>query len=178
MIVDDVQVGVGRAGDFFSFERANIVPDMVCLSKSISGYGTPLSLLLIKPDVDIWDAGEHTGTFRGFNLSFITATEALLQYWQDDKFSENVKVIANEFRADLLEISEKKSFSLRGIGFIYGIDVHDAEYASKIRQNAFNNGLIFETCGPSKSVIKMIPPLTASIEELRKGVEIFTASLS
>lgn len=178
LIVDDVQVGVGRTGNFFSFERAGIVPDMVCLSKSISGYGTPLSLLLIKPSIDVWEAGEHTGTFRGFNLSFITATEALLQYWQNDDFLNNVRAVANEFRSQLLEITINESFSLRGIGFIYGIDVHDAEYASKIRRNAFKNGLIFETCGPSKSVIKMIPPLTSDIEELKKGVKIFAASLS
>ena len=178
LIIDDVQVGVGRTGDFFSFERAGIVPDMVCLSKSISGYGIPLSLLLIKPNIDIWESGEHTGTFRGVNLAFITATEALLQYWKDEKFAENVKTIANEFRESLLQISEKKLFSLRGIGFIYGIDVHDPEYASRIRKNAFEKGLIFETCGPSRSVIKMIPPLTTDIEELKKGIEIFNESLS
>jgi diaminobutyrate-2-oxoglutarate transaminase len=62
LICDDIQVGCGRTGPFFSFERANITPDMVVLSKSISGYGFPMSLLLIKPDLDIWEPGEHTGS--------------------------------------------------------------------------------------------------------------------
>ncbi len=89
LVVDDVQVGVGRAGEFFSFERAEIKPDIVCLSKSIGGYGLPLSIMLLKPHLDVWEAGEHTGTFRGFNLAFVTANEAILQYWKDDKFVKN-----------------------------------------------------------------------------------------
>ena len=62
MVVDDIQVGVGRTGNFFSFERANIVPDMVVLSKSISGFGLPMSLLLMKPEYDIFKPAEHNGT--------------------------------------------------------------------------------------------------------------------
>ncbi|MGO1286320.1 MAG: diaminobutyrate--2-oxoglutarate transaminase, partial [Brachybacterium sp.] len=66
LIVDDIQMGCGRTGQFFSFEEAGIEPDMVTLSKSISGYGHPLALTLIKPELDIWEPGEHNGTFRGF----------------------------------------------------------------------------------------------------------------
>src|SRR4030095_12793520 len=62
LIVDDIQVGCGRAGSFFSFEPANIYSDMVCLSKSISGFGLPMALLLIRPELDLWKPGEHTGT--------------------------------------------------------------------------------------------------------------------
>lgn len=59
LIVDDVQAGCGRTGTFFSFERAGIVPDIVCLSKSIGGYGLPLALTLIKPELDIWKPGSQ-----------------------------------------------------------------------------------------------------------------------
>lgn len=77
LIVDDVQMGCGRTGPFFSFEEAGIVPDIVCLSKSLSGYGLPFAVTLIRPDLDVWSPGEHNGTFRGFNPAFVTATEAL-----------------------------------------------------------------------------------------------------
>lgn len=177
LVVDDVQVGVGRTGDFFSFERAGIKPDMVCLSKSISGYGIPLSLLLIKPHLDIWEAGEHTGTFRGINLAFITASAALTNYWYDDEFSKRIKVLSCIFKEKLSRITEARFFSLYGLGFIYGVDVHDADYAARVRKKAFDNGLLFETCGPKKSTIKMIPPLTITIEELEKGLEIFKSAL-
>ena len=172
-MVDDVQVGVGRSGDFFSFERAEINPDMICLSKSISGYGLPLSLLLIKPHLDIWEPGEHTGTFRGINLAFITANEALLHYWNNEEFSKRIKALSNIFKEKLSQIVESRFFSLYGLGLIYGIDIHDSERASKIRKKAFDNGLILETCGPTRSVIKMIPPLTINVEEIEEGLDIF-----
>ena len=80
LIVDDIQAGCGRTGTFFSFEPAGIEPDIICLSKSISGSGLPMSLTLIRPDLDIWSPGEHNGTFRGNNEAFVTATEAL-NWW-------------------------------------------------------------------------------------------------
>lgn len=178
LVVDDIQVGVGRAGKFFSFERAQIKPDIVCLSKSISGYGLPLSMLLLKPHLDVWEAGEHTGTFRGFNLAFITANEAILHYWQDNKFINQVQNISEFLQEELSTITNQNGFSLYGLGMIFGVDVKDAKYASAIREKAFRNGLIFETCGPNRAVIKMIPPLTIKKEELIEGLEIFKDSLS
>ncbi|MFC8586505.1 aspartate aminotransferase family protein, partial [Streptomyces sp. NPDC057217] len=74
LIVDDVQMGCGRTGDFFSFEEAGITPDIVTLSKSISGYGLPMALCLFRPELDLWEPGEHNGTFRGNNPAFVTAT--------------------------------------------------------------------------------------------------------
>src|SRR5699024_1482709 len=89
LIIDDVQAGCGRTGTFFSFERAGIEPDIVCLSKSIGGYGLPMALTLFKPELDIWGPGEHNGTFRGNNLAFIAATEAL-SYWENDQFTKEI----------------------------------------------------------------------------------------
>ena len=89
LIVDDIQVGCGRTGTFFSFEDAGIVPDIVTLSKSLSGYGLPLALVLIKPELDQWAPGEHNGTFRGQNPSFVTATAAL-NFWTDNTLEKQV----------------------------------------------------------------------------------------
>ena len=88
LIVDDIQMGCGRTGAFFSFEEAGITPDIVTLSKSISGYGLPMSLCLFKPELDIWEPGEHNGTFRGNNPAFVTATAALDTYWADGQHGE------------------------------------------------------------------------------------------
>ena len=73
LIVDDVQMGCGRTGPFFSFEEAGIVPDIVCMSKSIGGFGNPMAITLFRPELDIWEQGEHNGTFRGYNPAFVTA---------------------------------------------------------------------------------------------------------
>jgi len=69
LIIDDIQVGNGRTGTFFSFEDAGLNPDIITLSKSVGG-GLPLSMVLMKPELDQWKPGEHTGTFRGNNLAF------------------------------------------------------------------------------------------------------------
>jgi len=76
LIVDDVQMGCGRTGPFFSFETAGITPDIVCLSKSIGGYGLPMALTLIRPDLDIWQPGEHNGTFRGRPARLLAGRQA------------------------------------------------------------------------------------------------------
>lgn len=94
LIIDDIQAGCGRTGTFFSFEPSGIVPDIVCLSKSISGIGLPMAITLIKPEYDIWSPGEHNGTFRGNNLAFIAASEAL-EYWDDQNFLNNLKKIVS-----------------------------------------------------------------------------------
>ena len=90
LIVDDVQMGCGRTGEFFSFEEAGIKPDIVTMSKSISGYGLPMALVLIRRDLDVWAPGEHNGTFRGNNPAFITATKAINEFWSDDQLTRDV----------------------------------------------------------------------------------------
>ena len=90
LIVDDIQVGNGRTGDFFSFETAGIQPDLVIVSKSISGFGLPMTLVLLKPEIDQWQPGQHSGTFRGNNLAFVTATEAL-RFWETEEFSRSIE---------------------------------------------------------------------------------------
>lgn len=66
LIVDDIQVGCGRTGSYFSFDNTGLEPDIICLAKGIGGFGTPLAMNLVKPEHDAhWQPGEHTGTFRG-----------------------------------------------------------------------------------------------------------------
>ena len=90
MIVDDIQVGNGRTGTFFSFERAGIVPDMVVLSKSISGLGMPMSIVLVRPELDIFRPAEHNGTFRGNQLAFV-GSKAGIEYYNDHNLESDVK---------------------------------------------------------------------------------------
>src|SRR3546814_19570748 len=83
MIIDDIQVGCGRTGPFFSWEEMGIDPDIICLSKSLSGSGLPFAVVLMKPEHDVWEPGEHNGTFRGNNAAFATAPAALEPFGSD-----------------------------------------------------------------------------------------------
>ena len=125
LIVDDIQAGCGRTGTFFSFEPTGIEPDLICLSKSISGSGLPMSVLLIRPELDIFSPGEHNGTFRGNNAAFVTATEAL-ECWRDDSLANEVQRKAEIIRDELEAIaSEHESLraTVRGRGFLQGLHI-------------------------------------------------------
>ncbi|MFI8523709.1 diaminobutyrate--2-oxoglutarate transaminase [Promicromonospora sukumoe] len=177
LILDDVQAGCGRTGEFFSFEESGIVPDIVCLSKSISGFGLSMALTLIRPELDQWEPGEHNGTFRGQNTSFVTATAALNQFWADDAVAEGVRVRATELHDGLTQIASGYDGAVvKGRGFLTGIKFPDASAASKIAAAAYERGLLVETSGPEDEVLKTMPALTISSDELRSGVDIIAAA--
>jgi diaminobutyrate-2-oxoglutarate transaminase len=175
LICDDIQAGCGRSGRFFSFERAGIQPDLITLSKSISGYGLPMALLLMRRELDQWTPGEHTGTFRGLQLAFITASEAL-EHWRSDAFEKslrNKEQLLRSLLGDALPVLQ--SAELRGIGMAFGIDMTKAggyARARRIQQRAFHSGLILEQCGREDTVLKIMPPLTTSEEQLVRGCKL------
>lgn len=174
-IVDDIQAGCGRTGTFFSFEEAGISPDIVTLSKSLSGYGLPFAVVLMKPELDQWKPGEHNGTFRGNNLAFVTATATLEHYWRTDEFSKDIKQKGKYINKRLSAMVEKYSegkFDARGRGMFQGINCIDGEIASKITKEAFRNGMIIETSGADDQIVKVFCPLTISEGNLKRGMDI------
>lgn len=182
LIVDDIQVGCGRTGTFFSFEQAGIEPDIITLSKSLSGFGLPMSLVLFKPELDIWKPGEHSGTFRGNNLAFVTAAQALETYWSDDQFSEQVRQKERHVRDWLENIVQSypdAGLSVRGRGLIQGLVTPAGEgLANKIAAKGFEQGLVIETSGAQDEVLKILPALTIEDEQLSRGLHIIEASLA
>ncbi|MCU6708132.1 diaminobutyrate--2-oxoglutarate transaminase [Paenibacillus sp. J5C_2022] len=180
LIVDDVQMGCGRTSTFFSFEEAGIEPDIVCLSKSIGGYGLPMALTLIKPEYDVWNPGEHNGTFRGNNLGFVAATEALA-YWKDDQLEQKIAADAELIHSALQGLKAKYSshiVELRGKGLIQGMVFKKPEDASRLSKEAFKLGVIMETSGPRDEVAKVMPPLTIEKPLLREGLARIEEALS
>ncbi|MDI3567178.1 diaminobutyrate--2-oxoglutarate transaminase [Bradyrhizobium sp. Arg816] len=179
-IVDDVQMGCGRTGEFFSFDFAGVSPDVIVLSKSLSGYGLPLSMLLIKEELDAWRPGEHTGTFRGNNLALVSATAAINIFWRCRTFSQAVHRTADLMRCRLEAIASEygNSFSVRGRGMALGFDCQMAELAAATTRKAFEKGLIVERCGPADQVVKFLPALTIDLETLNQGLDIFEECLA
>jgi diaminobutyrate-2-oxoglutarate transaminase len=179
LIVDDIQVGCGRTGSFFSFEDAGIQPDIVVLSKAIGGMGLPMSLLLVKPDIDQWSPGEHSGTFRGHNLAFVAATAAL-GYWKSGAFSEEVRRKGQVLSTLLSEIRDANPDvvrAVRGRGLIQGVEIKTPELAKAISREAFRRRLIIELAGAEDQVLKCLPPLVIDDDLLRQGVKIIRESI-
>jgi len=179
LIIDDIQVGCGRTGSFFSFENAGIEPDMVILSKSLSGFGVPFSLLLMKPELDIWKPGEHNGTFRGNNMAFVTAKTAIDTFWTTQELEAGIATKSNLLKTRLDDIAKNISdeIEVRGKGLVYGFDCILPELASAIQKKCFEKGLILETCGPVDQVVKFLPPLIITENELTEGMDIVEKSV-
>ncbi len=180
LIVDDVQMGCGRTGDFFSFEEAGIVPDIVTVSKSISGYGLPMALCLLKPELDQWEPGEHNGTFRGNNPAFVTATAALRSYWGDGSLRRQTLVHGGRVESTLRRLCadhQSSGAEYRGRGLVWGIEFTDKQRAEAVCRKAFEHGLLVETSGPEGEVVKLLPPLTITADELDEGLDILARSV-
>ena len=174
LIVDDIQVGCSRTGTFFSFERAGIEPDIVTLSKSIGGYGMPFALTLLKPELDIWSPGEHNGTFRGNQIAMVAA-KAGLEFFNENHIDKETirkgEIVKKFLNEEIKPLNDK--FEIRGIGLIWGIDVHDETLAKNISKEAFKRGLIIERAGRRNEVVKIMPPLVIEDDVLTKGLNIF-----
>ncbi|MEU3985955.1 diaminobutyrate--2-oxoglutarate transaminase [Streptomyces sp. NPDC026672] len=173
LIVDDIQMGCGRTGAFFSFEEAGITPDIVTVSKSISGYGLPMALTLFRRELDQWEPGEHNGTFRGNNPAFVTATAALHTYWADRELELRTARLGKQVEQRLLALcAEHEGTACRGRGLVWGIEFDDRARAAAICARAFERGLLLETSGPEGQVVKLLPPLTVRDSELDEGLDI------
>jgi diaminobutyrate-2-oxoglutarate transaminase len=180
MIVDDIQVGCGRTGCFFSFEEAGVTPDIITLSKSLSGYGLPFSLVLMKAELDQWKPGEHNGTFRGNNLAFVSATAALRAFWSDTTLTRQVKTRGWTMRKRLERIANsygEVDLEVRGRGMIQGISCRSVpDLCSAVSAESFARGLIVETSGAEDHVLKLLPPLTIDDHLLDEALDIIEAS--
>jgi len=173
LIIDDIQAGCGRTGDFFSFEQAGVSPDIICLAKSIGGIGLPMAVLLIKPEHDKWAPGEHNGTFRGNNLAFVAATAAL-QCWRDPDFIRGLYLSASTVRRWIEDVSREfgpHCVKPRGRGLFSGLAFADHTLARRIAAEAFGRRLLIETSGPHAEVIKLLPPLTIEDDLLEEGLQ-------
>ena len=174
VIADEVQAGVGRTGPFFSFEGSGLDPDIICLSKSLSGLGLPLAVNLVRREHDQWEPGEFTGTFRGNNLAFATATALLQLYWRDRALEQSTARRGQLVRRALEELANEEGvapFAVHGKGLMWGLDFEDGATAAAVVTAAFRIGLIVETCGSDKSTVKLLPSLLIEDDELATGLD-------
>jgi diaminobutyrate-2-oxoglutarate transaminase len=181
LIIDDIQAGCGRTGSFFSFEEMGVTPDIVTMAKSVSGFGLPMALMLVRPEHDVFGPAEHNGTFRGNNHAFITATAMLETYWATPAFEQELQAKSAHLRSRLQDMVARYAPHLaevKGRGFMQGIRAVDPDRAAAVTARAFDYGLIIERSGPQDEVIKCFMPLTITIEELDEGLDCLENALA
>ena len=191
LIIDEVQTGIGRTGKMFSFEHADIIPDVIVASKAIGG-SLPMSIVIYKEELDQWKPGAHTGTFRGNQLGMATGL-ATLRYIKENRVLDHVNQRSRQFAQGLNRLKEKHEEigDVRGRGLMIGVeivDIHEkrdrlghyppsGELASRIQERCFLNGLIIETGGRHSAVLRFLPPLTVTEQETVGILQIFEKSV-
>ena len=182
LIVDDIQMGCGRTGAFFSFEQAGITPGHrhACPSRS-AATACRWRCACSSRELDVWEPGEHNGTFRGNNPAFVTATAALETYWTGRvRMEKQTRARGEQVEQAFIAITEENLADVkeyRGRGLVWGLEFHDKERAGHVAKRAFELGLLIETSGPESEVVKLLPALTITAEELDEGLSILARAV-
>lgn len=190
LVVDEVQTGFGRTGTMFAFERAGITPDAVMISKAIGG-GLPFSALLYDRKYDTWPPGAHAGTFRGNQLA-MAAGIATLEVIEAEGLVAEATRKGEKLRVAFLEIAAQHRFigDVRGRGLMLGLEMVDCQgpadrfgrpraapqLAQAMRTECAERGLIIETGGRHGAVVRFLPPLVITDEEIAQVIQIVRRS--
>ena len=185
LIIDEVQTGFCRTGRWFAYQHADIDPDMIVMSKAIGG-GLPLAVLGIKRQYDVWQAGNHSGTFRGNQLAMATGL-ATLEYLKDNDVADYVAEIGAWFISQLKIRQQRypRIGHVRGRGLMIGIEIvnpylpkqndgsypADSDAAANIQQACFKQGLVIEKGGRGGTVLRLLPPLNVTKDELQQVLQ-------
>jgi acetylornithine aminotransferase len=167
LILDEIQTGVGRTGDWFAFEAAEISPDVVCLAKGLAG-GLPIGACLAAPEVaSAFQPGDHASTFGGGPVP-CSAALAVLQVIEEQGLLQNATEAGARFTNGLRGIFGDQAI-VRGRGLLIGVELPD-EKARSLVQAAFDRGVLVNDATPR--VLRLAPPLVISEEEVDQGLQV------
>jgi len=192
LIVDEVQTCIGRTGCMYAFERVGIQPDVLVLSKAIGG-GLPLSVVVYHQDLDRWQPGAHAGTFRGNQLA-MAAGIATLRFIMEEQLDRHAEAMGDRLLGRLREIAKIYPHlgDVRGRGLMIGVEVVDMEaapdrlgarppcreLARKIQGQCLRRGLIVELGGRQGGVVRFLPPLIVTADDVDRIALIFSDAVA
>lgn len=187
MIIDEIQTGFGRTGKMFAFEHAEIEPDVLVLSKAIGG-SLPLAVVVYQEELDQWGPGAHAGTFRG-NQMAMAAGLATICFIRENQIANHAAKMGELLQSKLRLIQQATSSigEVRGRGLMIGAEIINRhlspdhlgsypahpELARLIQQECFKRGLILELGGRHGSVVRFLPPLIITSEQIEEITNIF-----
>ena len=191
MIIDEVQTGIGRTGSLYAFDQAGIEPDVLVLSKAIGG-GLPLSVIVYDEALDTWAPGAHAGTFRGNQLAMAAGT-ATLQVVQQRNLSMQAVTVGGRLISALRNLQRHHDCigDVRGRGLMIGVEIVDGQHepdhlgsrpadgrlARSIQQQCLRRGIVIELGGRHGSVVRFLPPLIITEEEIDVLAERFSLAV-
>jgi 4-aminobutyrate aminotransferase len=186
LICDEVQTGLGRTGKMWAFEYAGIVPDILCTAKAIAN-GMPLGAIVTRRELqERWGIGAHGTTFGGNPVS-CAAGVAVLRTMAEQGLVANAAARGDELQAALkaLMAQDDRIGDVRGRGLMVGVEFvrdqatrePDGETCEAMMQACANHGLLVLNCGTHHNVIRFLPPIDVTAEEITTGVRLFADAL-
>ncbi len=184
LIVDEVQSGFGRTGKFFAFEHSGIIPDIIVMAKGL-GSGLPISGIASRRELmDKWEPGTHGGTYGGGSAVPLAAALATVKTLQDENLIENSAKMGERLMAGLRKLQKEYPFmgDVRGRGLMIGVEIKAENNESKpitsaLQKACLEKNLILLTCGTYGNVIRWIPPLIVTAEQIDEALAIFADAL-
>jgi 4-aminobutyrate aminotransferase len=179
LIFDEVQTGFGRTGEWFAAQTFDVTPDIMAIAKGIAA-GLPLSATVASKELmEQWPLGSHGTTFGG-NPIACSAALASLSVMKEEKLLDNTKVMGEYALSQLNKLKEKYNVvkDVRGVGLMLGIELQNAETGEpdgdavmNVLNSCLEKGVLYYLCGNSGEVIRMLPPLTVTKEQIDQGIE-------
>ncbi|WP_433886569.1 aspartate aminotransferase family protein [Pseudomonas vranovensis] len=180
LIVDEIQSGFARTGKMFAFEHAGITPDVVVLSKAIGG-SLPLAVVVYRQWLDTWQPGAHAGTFRG-NQMAMAAGSAVINFLKEHDLCAHAQAMGERLAAHLRRLQEDfpQLGDIRGRGLMLGVELVDPQgqldaqghppvcprLAPLVQRECLKRGLILELGGRQGAVVRFLPPLIITAEQV------------
>jgi 4-aminobutyrate aminotransferase len=186
LVVDEVQSGFGRSGTFFAFEQAGIEPDIIVMAKGL-GSGMPISAIASRAELmEKWPAGTHGGTYGGGNALAAAAAVATIDVIREEKLAENAASMGAFLMNGLRDLQAEYPVigDVRGRGLMVGVEFTgaegkpDATTADAVLEESLRRGLLLLNCGSYKNVIRWIPPLIVTQEQLSAALATFNEALA
>ncbi|XXY78907.1 aspartate aminotransferase family protein [Sorangium sp. So ce327] len=191
LILDEVQTGFGRTGKFFAFQHADILPDVLVLSKAVGG-SLPLSVVVYHESLDRWQPGAHAGTFRGNQLA-MAAGSAAMRFIRSERLDLHAEAMGSRLKGHLVKLQKQHPCigDVRGRGLMLGVEIVDSagrpdergarpahpKLASAIQHACLKRGLILEIGGRHGSTVRLLPPLIITEAEVDRVAEIMAAAI-
>ena len=185
LIIDEVQSGFGRTGKFFCFEHSNVKPDIIVMAKGL-GSGFPVSAIASTSEImDKWTPGTHGGTYGGGSALAGAAACATIDVIREERLLENSVERGKQLKEGLKNIQRKFPVigDVRGLGLMVAVEFTNAdgtpnsELPTQVIRACVDQGLLLLNCGSYKNVIRWIPPLVVTEEQIDQGLEIFESAL-
>ena len=184
LIVDEIQAGFGRTGQWFASDWVDVTPDVMPMAKAIGGCGLPLSATMYRDELDTWGPGGHIGTYRGNVPAMIGGVRAI-EYIQEHDLLAHARELGEYMRTRFREVAEDtpRIVDVRGKGLFTGVEFADedgnpdGDAVKAVRHACMEDGVLVWKAGPHGQVLRLLPPLVMTRDQAEIGMDVIVEAI-